>query len=322
MTWLVPDFAGWFFDQTPGNGIPGEDPANGLWQIGHTLPLQLPFSLNPSHFETTGARDAILASSGMGKSFLTGVLMEETLLHGGLVCVIDPEGENHTLAERFPLLIVGGEQATVDLNLDTADSEDYRALLETVLTEGISVLFDLSGRPNRRQQALYRDIVVTLFLMQEDPQLQRPIKLIVEEARIYAPQKGLSAKDGPTSLTVSEDIATRGRKRGIDLLIASQRPAGVNKDVLSQCNRFWFGGMQSTQDAEAMEPYLKDAGITFEEIRQLEPGEFYYSFQGKTQKVKVRPRLCTHGGTTPKAKRSRPVATQDDLPAILEGLQR
>jgi hypothetical protein len=34
----------------------------------------------------------------MGKSYLTGVLMEETLENGGMLCIIDPEGEHFTHA--------------------------------------------------------------------------------------------------------------------------------------------------------------------------------------------------------------------------------
>src|SRR5205085_12277012 len=105
--------------------------------------------------------------------------------------------------------------------------------------------------------------------------------------------------DGETCLSVLEDIATRGRKRGLNLLVATQRPASISKDILSQCNRWWFGGMTSTQDCKAMKDYLSEAGISEEQIRELERGNFYYYAHGKTVKLKSRTRKCRHGGSTP-----------------------
>jgi hypothetical protein len=249
----------------------------------------------------SGDRDAILASSGMGKSYLAGVLMEELIESGTPVFIIDPEGENYTLAERYPLLIVGGEHSTVAINLDEASPEAIENVIKTVLTQGISVIFDLSNRTVKEQRLLFTLIVSRLFSLQDSQEHRRPVKLIVEEARIFAPQSksGLPDLDGETCLSVFEDIATRGRKRGLNLLVATQRPASISKDILSQCNRWWFGGMTSTQDCKAMKDYLAEAGITEEQIRELEPGNFYYYAHGKTVKLKSRTRKCQHGGATP-----------------------
>ena len=50
-----------------------------------------------------------------------------------------------------------------------------------------------------------------------------------------------------------------------------------------------------------MKDYLAEAGIEEEQIRELEPGNFYYYAHGKTTKLKSRTRKCTHGGATPTA---------------------
>jgi Helicase HerA, central domain len=65
------------------------------------------FWLDPADYERSGHRDVILASSGMGKSYLAAVLMEAMLDKGEMLIIIDPEGENHTLAEHYPVRIVG-----------------------------------------------------------------------------------------------------------------------------------------------------------------------------------------------------------------------
>ena len=270
-------------------------PENRLLNVANDFQIAL------DDWTESGDRDAILASSGMGKSYLAGVLMEELIEAGVPVFIIDPEGENYTLAERYPLLIVGGEHRTVNLNLDDATPEAIENVIQTVLSQGVSIIFDLSNRTVKEQRLLFTLIVGRLFALQDRQEHRRPVKLIVEEARLFAPQKatGLPELDGETCLSVFEDIATRGRKRGINMLLATQRPASIHKDILSQCNRWWFGGMSSTQDCNAMKAYLSEAGITEEQIRELEPGNFYYYAHGKTVKLKSRTRKCTHGGATP-----------------------
>ena len=296
-----------------------------LFHIGKEIVTGKPFTIDPAEYAESGDRDVILASSGMGKSYLAGVLVEETLETGGLVFIMDPEGENYTLAERYPMMIIGGEHATTDLDLDTLSPERLDEIVGTVLTEGLSTIFDLSGRKNRDQQALFSTIAGSLFRANENKATRRPVKLIVEEARVFAPQKisQVATVDGESSLSVFEDIATRGRKRGVHFLMATQRPASVNKDVISQCNRLWLGGATSTQDCDAMKPYLKDAGISEQEIRALVPGQFYFYSEGKTRLIKVKKRRCTHGGKTPEIQTRKVVtskAAAKEIAARIGGL--
>lgn len=294
-------------------------------QANHLLQVSRDFAIDTREWATAGDRDAILASSGFGKSYLAGVLAEEILESGGQVCIIDPEGENYTLSERYPLLLVGGDHKTVDLDLDTATRPDIDRIINTVVDTGVSVIWDLSERTQARQRELFTMIGSSLFSAQDAKERRRPIKFVVEEARVFAPQKstGLPEVDGQTCLSVFEDIATRGRKRGINMLLATQRPAAISKDILSQCNRWWFGGMQSTQDCDALKPYLKEAGVTVEDIRNLPKGEgwFFYSANGQTFKIKTRKRKCKHGGSTPMAQIQTRPSTKADVEAALNLLK-
>ncbi len=319
-------FAGFFQDwfQAPKpkpTPKPVEPPAppSKLLHVGEVATTGKRFTIDPADYAESGDRDVILASSGMGKSYLAGVLVEETIEAGGLVFIIDPEGENHTLAERYPMLIIGGGNATTDIDLDTLSPERLDEIVDTVLSEGLSTIFNLSGRTNKNQQALFSMIARSFFRAQENPENRRPVKMIVEEARVFAPQKAaqVSATDGESSLLVFEDIATRGRKRGVNFLMATQRPASINKDVLSQCNRFWFGGMQSSQDCDAMKPYLRDAGISEDQIRALRKGQFYFYSEGRTTLINVKKRKCAHGGATPDQQKDwKVVRSKKDAAAI------
>jgi hypothetical protein len=278
------------------------------------------FSVPLADFLSTGERDAILASSGMGKSYLTGVLLEETLENGTLVCIIDPEGEHFTLAEKYPCLIIGGEHAHVPF--DPAGVELY---IEAMITTGLSTIFDLSDFIDTEQQAYYAIIGDALFRLEQ--KYRRKVRLVVEEAQIYAPQNGgvggsKKKNQGLDAITVSQRIAKRGRKRALDSLWATQRPASLSKDILSQCNRFWFGGITSELDYKAIKPFLTEAGIGFQEIKSLQPGEFFYYAKGKTTRIKVRKRYCKHAGATPDAGMTFTPATDKSLEAVMGNLAK
>ncbi|MBY0402580.1 MAG: DUF87 domain-containing protein [Cyanobacteria bacterium] len=266
-----------------------------------TLQVSKNYGVPLDDYATTGERDAVLASSGMGKSYLTGVLMEETMENGGLLCVIDPEGEHFTLAERYPMMIVGGERGNLPL-----EEEGIDLYIESMLQHGLSAIFDLSDYLDSEQQHLYAVIVDKLFTAEQ--KYRRKVRLVVEEAQIYAPQRtaggpttAKSAKKTMDPVLASQKIAKRGRKRAIDSLWATQRPASINKDILSQCNRFWFGGITSELDYKAIKPFLTEAGISFADIKALQPGEFFFYGRGQTKLLKVRKRLCQHAGATPEA---------------------
>lgn len=277
------------------------------------------FSIPVDAFATTGERDAILASSGMGKSYLTGVLLEETLENGGMVCVIDPEGEHFTLAARYPMMIIGGEHGSVPLEEDAID-----VYIEAMLQHRLSAVFDLSDHLDEEQQHLYGLIVDSLFHAEQ--KYRTKLRLVVEEAQIYAPQRmaATSVKRGKKKsmdpVQASQKIAKRGRKRAIDSLWATQRPASLNKDILSQCNRFWFGGIQSEQDYKAIKPFLNEAGISFAAIKSLKPGEFYYYAKGETTQIKVRKRHCKHAGATPEASMNFSAVADHELESALKAL--
>lgn len=285
---------------------------------GRSLHVSRFFNVSIDDYQATGERDAILASSGMGKSYLTGVIAEETLENGGLLCVIDPEGEYFTMAERYPMLIIGGERAMLPLQEEAID-----LYIQTMLETNLSLVFDLSEYLDHEQQELYAQIADSLF--HQETTYRRKVRVIVEEAQIYAPQRMASAgaakgKKKWDPVNASQKLAKRGRKRAIDSLWATQRPASLSKDILSQCNRFWFGGITAEQDYKAIKPFLTEAGISFNNVKELQPGEFYFYSKGMTKLIKVRKRHCKHAGATPEAQQTFQAVTDTGLQRAVEAL--
>lgn len=334
----------------------------------------------PFHaYESSGERDFIVASSGMGKSYLVGVLVEEELENGGIICIVDIEGEYWTLKERYAqVIVIGGEEAHLPLK-ENKISEYVASMYEA----RVSLIFDLSGlKDDEEKQSICALIADEVFKASEKScrngvDAER-VKLIIDEAQEFAPQSGMQ-QSGKTarlpdivleamaesmgidikelkkhqklafeqlnaegklkslsSLSILKRIAKRGRKKGADVLVATQRPASINKDITSQCNRYWFGGIKGILDFKAIETVLDEARvvktpgqppepITFSDLQNLKQGEFYfYSPSGASRiayKIRTRKRFCKHGAETPSRRKNIRPANFNDKAAVLKKIQ-
>ena len=82
---------------------------------------------------------------------------------------------------------------------------------------------------------------------------------VVEEAHNFAPERGFGeAEAGRRNLALLflEKIASEGRKLNLGLWLVSQRPAQVNKYVLSQTNTHFLFRLVDRNDLSAVENYL------------------------------------------------------------------
>ena len=88
--------------------------------------------------------------------------------------------------------------------------------------------------------------MVFRLLRRADPRNRFPVHLLLEEAHRY-----ISATPSRYALDagrVFERIAKEGRKYGLFLLVASQRPSELSKTVLSQCSNFVVHRIQNPDD--------------------------------------------------------------------------
>ncbi len=242
--------------------------------------------------ELVTGRTCIIAQSGAGKSWGIAVLCEQLLQARVGFCLIDTEGEYSSLKDRFRLLWIGsGEGCDADIG-----RVNIRDLMQDAICSRKAVLFDVSEADMREKAAMLAEILYDL-----ESRLKQPFLLIVEEADKFIPQSG-------ESIAKIEEISRRGRKRGLGLLVATQRPSLVAKNVLSQCNNQIIGKLSIEND-------LKAVGLFFSsrkevaELAALEPGEFFVMGGLSREKVKMRfgPRLCEHRGLTPRLEAGEPV---------------
>ncbi|MBZ0272691.1 DUF87 domain-containing protein [bacterium] len=74
-----------------------------------------------------------------------------------------------------------------------------------------------------------------------------PVVLVLEEAQNYIHEARKSEEESISKITF-ERIAREGRKYGLGLVVASQRPSELSKTVLSQCNSFIVHRLQNPED--------------------------------------------------------------------------
>ncbi len=106
---------------------------------------------------------------------------------------------------------------------------------------------------------------LTFTIQQWTPKAkQHPICLFCDEAHLYIPERMHQDAAGELSLKSFERIAKEGRKYGVSLIVISQRPAEVNRTVLSQCNNFISLRLANAEDQSVIKKLLPDnlAGVT------------------------------------------------------------
>lgn len=99
-----------------------------------------------------------------------------------------------------------------------------------------------------------------------------PLLLVYEEAHKYVPNSDLSKYRA--SKESIERIAKEGRKYGITLLLASQRPSEISETIFSQCNNFIAMRLTNPNDQNYVKRLLPDTfGELINKMPSLKVGE-------------------------------------------------
>lgn len=86
---------------------------------------------------------------------------------------------------------------------------------------------------------------------------RHPIALFCDEAHLYLPNKVVESIE-ERGLKNFERIAKEGRKYGVALVVISQRPADVNKTILSQCGNFIAMRLTNPEDQNVIQKLFPD----------------------------------------------------------------
>jgi hypothetical protein len=233
------------------------------------------------------SRLLVQANSGGGKSYALRRLLEQTF---GLCqhIVIDPEGEFHTLREKYDYILAGkgGEAA--------ATVETAPLLARRLLELGVSAIIDIS------ELGVDRPAFVTRFieaLMSAPRELWRPLLIVVDEAHRYCPQgvtpRQPSQRDEDEPLTPADSAAAvislmdAGRKRGFCGVLATQRISKLSKDATAECNNKMIGRCVEIDAKRAGDELGLTGKQAILQLRKLKAGQFFIFGPALSDEVRV-----------------------------------
>lgn len=208
------------------------------------------------------SRLLVQANSGAGKSWAVRRLLEQS--HGSVQqIVIDPEGEFSTLREKYDYILAGKGG---DVPADPRSAGLLATKLLELKVSAIIDLYELSPIDRKRFVRIFLDAMTNA-----PKDLWHPVLVVIDEAHIFAPEKGESEAMGAVI-----DLATRGRKRGFCAVLATQRISKLHKDAAAECNNKLIGRAGLDIDRKRASEEL---GFTTKEqnlsLRSLEPGHFF-----------------------------------------------
>jgi len=269
--------------------------------------LQLPLQAVTETF-------AILAKRGAGKTYTAAVLVEEMMAAGLPVVIVDPVGVWWGLrssadgtAEGLPVVIFGGDHA--DLPLAETAGE---LLADLVVDERVPAVLDLSTLSKSAGRRFMTDFAERLYHRNRDP-----LHLVLDEADAFAPQR--TDPGGQRLLGAIEDLVRRGRARGIGVTLITQRPAVLNKDVLTQAEVLIALRMTGPRDVAAIDEWVRlhaeeDQAVEVKRsLPSLPIGTAWVwspGWLGLLQRVAVRARTTFDSSATPKAGQRRVAPTR------------
>lgn len=210
-------------------------------------------------------RMLIQANSGNGKSWALRRLFERA---AGLVqqIIVDPEGEFASLREKHDFVIIAANGGDAVAHPRTAALLALR-LLETEA----SAVLDISELKAADRHAFVRLLFESLIDAPKN--LRHPVLVELDEAQIFAPEKGQGESEATDSVI---DMATRGRKRGLCLIAATQRISMFHKGVAAELKNRMIGGTSLDVDVKRAAFDLgMSAKDTLAALRAFDPGHFF-----------------------------------------------
>ncbi|MBX3566576.1 MAG: ATP-binding protein [Rhizobiaceae bacterium] len=180
--------------------------------------------------ELLATRLLVQGNSGSGKSHLLRRLLEQSA-PWVQQCVIDPEGDFVTLAERFGHQVVDAARTEAELVRIAGRVRQHR----------VSVVLNLEGLDVEQQMRAAAAFLGGMF--DADREYWYPVLVVVDEAQLFAPSVAGEVSDEARKLSLGAmtNLMCRGRKRGLAGVIATQRLAKLAKNVAAEASNFLMG---------------------------------------------------------------------------------
>lgn len=127
---------------------------------------------------------------------------------------------------------------------------------------GQVIILDMNEAPDEVVEVASAVLARLIFdrLRKAEPRNRMPVNLVLEEAHRYVAER--PSGYAIDASRIFQRIAKEGRKYGLFLMVASQRPSELSKTVLSQCSNFVVHRIQNPDDLQhirQMTPFVSDS---------------------------------------------------------------
>lgn len=180
----------------------------------------------------------VTGKRGSGKSFTAGVMMEE--FHRlGLQFVCFDALDAHGGLDQLPRV--------ESIKPEEGQSIDMKSLVDRLRSTDKSLVIKMGGLSLTKQQELIGDYCEALI----EARLGKGLHTVFEECQDFVPQVGR-----PISFDPIVRLCKLGRALGYGATLVSQRPAGVNKEALSQASVYLVHNVINNRDLKTLDEQL------------------------------------------------------------------
>lgn len=242
---------------------------------------------------------AVLAQSKAGKTYGLGDILEELYLAQRPFIAIDPANNLWGLRAKpdgtpsdFDVVVIGGDHADIPLEKDAGER-----IAEALLADPVCAVIDVSFESKNVTRKFVTDCCNRLMQTRSDI----PRVVVLEEAPDFIPQKAYFPGVQVCKAAV-ERIVRVGGNFGYGAIIASQRSATIDKDVLSQCEALIVMRITDVRDRGAIRDWIQAKDIDdqvhecFEKLADLKDGEawLWWPTENRFERFQFRKRQTLH----------------------------
>jgi len=194
-------------------------------------------------------------------------------------------------ANGFSELIKSGSTAILDVS--PIENNIVRSAVVAIISR------DIYARRLQERRTYERMSMGDGDVVQEMPM----VWMFIDEAHLFVPSEGKTL----ASEALINEWVRQGRQPGLSIIFATQRPAAIHPDIISQSDLVMCHRLTAKDDIEALEAmrptYMKEnIGDSIKKMGAERGITFVVDDTSEsTHLVKVRPRYSWHGGNEPNA---------------------
>jgi len=183
----------------------------------------------------------IFGNSNSGKSWLSGLMVEELLRTGYQVCIIDPEGDYSALASSTHCLHIGASETPLPSIGD---------LITLIEWHDVSMVVDLSTKgPDERQEYL---LGLMRALRGIRARRGRPHWTLIDEAQFFCPTDGGEMTD----------LILECLHEGLSIGLVSYTPSQLSPLLINRLDDLLLTRLNKPEEITALAPYLSKSPAT------------------------------------------------------------